>query len=465
MGVTAMAQMKLPDGPQTPPLLQLIPWIARPLEFMETCANRYGDCFTAKLGSSANFVFLSNPKALEIIFTAAPQQFGVNSILRATLGDNSLILLEGDRHQRHRQLLMPPFHGERMRAYGQLIFQISEQVTSKWIEGEYITIRAFMQEISLQVILQAVFGLNQGQRCQQLKPLLISLLNFTTSPLIFGLGFFPALMQDLGPLSPGRHFARRKQKIDQLIYAEIHERREKPDSSGSDILTLLMSARDEAGQPMTDEELRDELITLLLAGHETTATAMTWALYWIHRLPEVKEKLLEELETLGNNLDPNAITRLPYLNAVCSETLRIYPIVLVGTPRIVKLPIQIMGYEFEPGTSLMPCLYLTHRREDLYPEPEQFKPERFLERQFSPYEYLPFGGGNRRCIGAAFALYEMKLVLATLLSRFELALADNRPIKPVRRGVTMAPAGGVNMVVKSRRQRREQTPQPTTSLV
>jgi unspecific monooxygenase len=188
-------------------------------------------------------------------------------------------------------------------------------------------------------------------------------------------------------------------------------------------------------------------------------------LYWIHRLPEVKEKLLEELETLGNNLDPNAITRLPYLNAVCSETLRIYPIVLVGTPRIVKLPIQIMGYEFEPGTSLMPCLYLTHRREDLYPEPEQFKPERFLERQFSPYEYLPFGGGNRRCIGAAFALYEMKLVLATLLSRFELALADNRPIKPVRRGVTMAPAGGVNMVVKSRRQRREQTPQPTTSLV
>jgi unspecific monooxygenase len=465
MGVIAMAKTKLPDSPQTPPLLQLIQWIARPLEFMDTCANRYGDCFTAKLSSSVTYVFFSNPQAIEKIFTADPKQFGVSSILRATVGDNSLILLEGDRHQQQRQLLMPPFHGERMRAYGQLIFQIAEQVTSEWKEDFIIITRLFMQEISLQVILQAVFGLNQGQRCQQLKPLLISLLNFTTSPLIFALAFFPALMQDLGPLSPGRHFIRRKQKIDQLIYAEIHERREHPDLSGSDILTLLLSARDEAGQPMTDEELRDELITLLLAGHETTATAMTWALYWIHRLPEVKEKLLEELDTLGHNPDPSEITRLPYLNAVCSETLRIYPIVLVGTPRIAKSPIQIMGYEFEPNTVLTPCIYSLHRREDLYPEPKQFKPERFLERQFSPYEYLPFGGGNRRCIGAAFALYEMKLVLATILSRFELALADNRPVKPVRRGVTMTPAGGVKMVVKGRRQPREQTLQPTASLV
>jgi unspecific monooxygenase len=432
---------------------------------MDTCANRYGDCFTAKLSSSLTYVFFSHPQAIEKIFTADPKQFGVTSILRRTVGDNSLILLEGDRHQQQRQLLMPPFHGERMRAYGQLIFQIAEQLTSQWTKGSDITIRPFMQEISLQVILQAVFGLNQGERCQQLKPLLISLLNFTSSPLIFALAFIPALMQDFGPLSPGRHFIRRKQNIDRLLYAEIHERREHPEPSNSDILTLLLSARDEAGQPMTDEELRDELITLLLAGHETTATAMTWALYWIHRLPEVKEKLLQELDTLGNNPDPSAITRLPYLNAVCSETLRIYPIVLATTPRIVKSPLQILDYKLEPGTILFPCVYLTHRREDLYPEPEQFKPERFLERQFSPYEYLPFGGGNRRCIGAAFALYEMKLVLATVLSRFELALADNRPVKPVRRGVTMAPAGGVKMVVKGRRQPREQTSQPAASLV
>jgi unspecific monooxygenase len=460
-----MVNPKLPDGPQTPTVLQLIPWITRPLEFMETCANRYGDCFTAKLGSSVTYVLFSNPQAIEQIFTADPKQFGVNSILRATVGDNSLILLEGDRHQRARQLLMPPFHGERMRAYGQLISQISEQVTNQWTESSIIPVRPFMQEISLQVILQAVFGLHQGQRYEQLKSLLTSLLNFTTSPLIFSLAFFPGLMKDLGPLSPGRYFIRRKQKIDQLLYAEIRERREQLDPSGSDILTLLMSARDEAGQPMTDEELRDELITLLLAGHETTSIALTWALYWINYLPEVKEKLLNELDTLGNNPDKSAITQLPYLNAVCSETLRIYPIVFLTTPRIVKSPIQIMGYEFEPGTMLAPCIYLTHRREDLYPQAEQFRPERFLERQFSPYEYLPFGGGNRRCIGAAFSLYEMKLVLASILSRFELALADPRPVSPVRRGVTMAPDGDLKLVVKGQRQDKERSPQAVVSSV
>jgi unspecific monooxygenase len=460
-----MANPKLPDGPQTPTLLQLIQWITRPLEFMETCANRYGDCFTAKLGSSVTYVLFSNPQAIEQIFTADPKQFGVNSILRATVGDNSLILLEGDRHQRARQLLMPPFHGERMRAYGQLISQISEQVTNQWTESSIIPVRPFMQEISLQVILQAVFGLHQGQRYEQLKSLLTSLLNFTTSPLIFSLAFFPGLMKDLGPLSPGRYFIRRKQKIDQLLYAEIRERREQLDPSGSDILTLLMSARDEAGQPMTDEELRDELITLLLAGHETTSIALTWALYWINYLPEVKEKLLNELDTLGNNPDKSAIPQLPYLNAVCSETLRIYPIVFLTTPRIVKSPIQIMAYEFEPGTMLAPCIYLTHRREDLYPQAEQFRPERFLERQFSPYEYLPFGGGNRRCIGAAFSLYEMKLVLASILSRFELALADPRPVSPVRRGVTMAPDGDLKLVVKGQRQDKERSPQAVVSSV
>jgi unspecific monooxygenase len=196
-------------------------------------------------------------------------------------------------------------------------------------------------------------------------------------------------------------------------------------------------------------------MTLLIAGHETTATALTWALYWIHRLPDVKEKLLGELDSLGDEPDKSAIARLPYLNAVCSETLRIYPIAILAFPRIVKSLLQVMGYEFEPGTMLAPCIYLTHRREDLYPEAEQFKPERFLERQFSPYEYLPFGGGNRRCIGAAFALFEMKLALASILSRFELALADNRPVHPVRRGLTMAPAGGVRMIVTGLRQDKQ----------
>lgn len=448
-----MATTKLPDGPQTLPLLQLYQWIVRPLEFLDTCAERYGDCFSIKLANYPTFVFFSSPQAIEKIFTANPKQFEVgkaNRILRPTLGDNSLLLLDGDRHQRQRQLLMPAFHGERMRTYGQLIDQITEQVTTQWAQGQPFTVRPFMQEISLQVILQAVFGLHQGERFQQLKQLLASLLDLTSSRLGFALAIFSALEYDLGPWSPGGYFLRKRQQIDQLIYAEIRQRREQPDPSASDILSLMMAARDEAGQPMIDEELRDELMTLLVAGHETTATALSWALYWIHRLPEVKEKLLEELDTLGKDSDPSTIARLPYLNAVYSETLRIYPVVIIAVPRIVKSPLHLMGYDFEPDTILAPCIYLTHHREDLYPQPKQFKPERFLEGQFSPYEYFPFGGGNRRCIGATFALFEMKLALVSILSRVQLTLADNRPVQPIRRGVTMTPVGGVQMVMTGR---------------
>ncbi len=463
-----MVTTKLPDGPQTLPLLQLYQWIVRPLEFLDTCAERYGDCFSVKLGNYPTFMFFSNPQAIEKIFTANPKQFEVgkaNRILRPTLGDNSLLLLDGDRHQRQRQLLMPSFHGERMRTYGQLIDQITKQVTTQWTPGQPFTVRPFMQDISLQVILQAVFGLHEGERCQQLKQLLASLLDLTSSRLGFALAIFSALEHDLGPWSPGGYFLRKRQQIDQLIYAEIRQRREQPDPSASDILSLMMAARDEAGQPMTDEELRDELMTLLVAGHETTATALSWALYWIHRLPEVKEKLLEELDTLGDDPDPSTIARLPYLNAVCSETLRLYPVVIIAVPRIVKSPLHLMGYDFEPDTILAPCIYLTHHREDLYPQPKQFKPERFLERQFSPYEYFPFGGGNRRCIGAAFALFEMKLALVSILSSYQLTLADNRPVHPIRRGVTMTPAGGVQMVMTGRRQDKKRVPQAVGSSV
>ncbi len=208
-----------------------------------------------------------------------------------------------------------------------------------------------------------------------------------------------------------------------------------------------MSARDESGQPMTEAELRDELRTLLMAGHESTASAIAWAFYWIHQLPEVKQKLLEELDALGPEPDPSAIAKLPYLSAVCSETLRLYPVFWFTFARILKAPLTIMGYEFEPGTFLLPCVYLTHHRPDLYPEPKRFKPERFLERQFSPYEYLPFGGGNRRCLGYAFALFEMKLVLAAVLSQMNLSLTNTRPVRPVRRGVVFTPSGGVEMVI------------------
>lgn len=447
--------MKLPNGPQTPQFIRTLKLVARPLDYLETYAQRYGDAFTVGTKQSP-FVYFSNPKAIQEIFTADPQLFDSgrgNRILRFLLGDHSLVLLDGDRHQRQRRLLMPPFHGDRMRAYSQLICDITKQVTSQWTIGESFKVRSYMQEITLRVILQAVFGLHEGQRFQQLRQLLSSLLDSIGSPLSSSLLFFRSLQRDWGPLSPWGRFLRQKQQIDQLIYEEIRERREQGDLSGADILSLLMSASDPSGQPMTDEELRDELMTLLVAGHETTASSLTWALYWVHHLPEVQDKLLHELTTLGDNAEESAISRLPYLTAVCQETLRIYPITLTTFMRVLKSPLELMGYEFEAGTALVPCVYLTHQREDLYPEPKRFKPERFLERQFSPYEYFPFGGGNRRCIGMALAQLEMKLVLATILSRFQLALVDSRPVKPVRRGLTVAAPAGLRMVAISKRQR------------
>jgi cytochrome P450 len=202
---------------------------------------------------------------------------------------------------------------------------------------------------------------------------------------------------------------------------------------------------------MSDMELKDELITMLVAGHETTATALSWAFYWIHKLPEVKVKLLQELDSLGDNRDPLAISRLPYLTAVCQETLRIYPVVPITFPRIAKSAGEIIGYKFEPKTVLTPCIYLTHHREDIYPEPKQFKPERFLERQYSLSEFIPFGGGNRRCLGYALAMLEMKLVIATILNNYELSLANNRPVTPKRRGLTVATSNGVPLVMKGKR--------------
>jgi cytochrome P450 len=337
-----------------------------------------------------------------------------------------------------------------MRSYGQLICDITEQVISQWTIDRPFSVRSSMQAIAMRTILSAVFGLHKGQRFEQLQQLLSTLLNSIGSPLNSSLIFFHSLQQDLGSWSPWGRFLRQKQQIDQLLYAEIQQRREQPDPSQTDILTLLMSAHDEAGQLMTDVELRDQLMTLLLAGHETTASALTWALYWVAQLPEVRDRLLKELDTLTPDSDPSAIARLPYLTAVCQETLRIYPIALISAPRIVKSPLQLMGYQFEPGTALIPCIYLTHHREDLYPQSKQFKPERFLERQFSAYEYLPFGGGNRYCIGSAFAQFEMKLVLAKIVSRFQLVLADSRPVKPVRRGFTLAPPSDMQMVLTAR---------------
>ncbi len=445
---------KLPAAVETPILLQTIQGIFQPMEYLEAARSRYGDTFTMRSLGLTPAVVLSHPQAIQEIFTADPSLFDTatsNKILQPLLGKYSLLQLDGSAHQRRRKLLMPPFHGERMRTYGNIICDITKQVMSQWTKGKPFCVRSATQEISLRVILRAVFGIDEGERFEQIRQLLGSLLDSFNSPWRSSFLFFNFLQKDLGAWSPWGQFLRQKQQIDTLLTAEIRERQTQPNSSGEDILSLMMSARDEEGQPMTEVELRDELMTLLFAGHETTASALAWAFYWIHNLPEVRQTLLQELDTFSQDSDPSAVSKLPYLNAVCSETLRLYPIVLFTFGRTLKSPLEVMGYQLEAGTLLAPCIYLTHHREDIYPEPKRFKPERFLERQFSPYEYLPFGGGNRRCLGYAFALFEMKLVLATVLSQVELALVDKRPIRPARRGITFSPSGGVEMIVMGSR--------------
>jgi len=337
-----------------------------------------------------------------------------------------------------------------MKSYGDLICEITQKVISNWQIGEPFEIRNSMQEISLRVILQALFGLSEGERYDEIKQLISSILDISGSPLRAMLIFVPLLQKDLGAWSPWGKFLRQQKRLDDLLYAEIQECKNNSDPSREDILSLMVSARDEEGQPMTNKEIRDELMTLLIAGHETTASSLTWSFYWIHHLPEVREKLLAELDSVDNQ-DSSTIAKLPYLNGVCAETLRIYPIALIAFPRINKAPIKIMNCEYPPETQLTPCIYLTHHREDLYPEPKQFKPERFIEKQYSPYEYLPFGGGNRRCIGMAFALFEMKLVLTTVLKNLDLSIVNNHVVKPTRRGGTLAPSGGKWLVATGKR--------------
>jgi cytochrome P450 family 110 len=461
--------LKPPNAINLPTWLQHLQWVGDPIGYMEAAVRQYPDIFAAKVvGFGGKLVFVNQPQAIQDILTndasgtprnaknrtyAAPGH--LNRLLSPLLGDSSVIMLDGDRHRRRRQLLMPPFHGDRMRAYGQIICNLTINAFDNVPLKQTFSARSVAQEISLDIIMRTVFGVSEGDRCQQLKRLLASTSDLFQSPLSSSILFFPSLQKDLGAWSPWGNFIRERQQIDALINLEIAERRSQPEVARIDMLSLLMAARDEEGQPMTDQELRDELMTLLFAGHETTATALSWALYWIHKLPTVREKLLQELATLSDSPDPLDIFRLPYLTAICNETLRIHPIAMLTFARVVQEPIEMLGHRLDPGNAVVGCIYLVHQREDLYPNPKQFRPERFLDRQFTPYEFMPFGGGARRCIGEALAMFEMKLVLATILSGYELSLASTQPEYPRRRGVTLAPANGVKMLLTGKRARQE----------
>ncbi len=422
-------------------LLSTMHWLTNSMDFLYTAQKHYGDNFIVKIPGFDTAVFLSHPQAVKEVFSANQSYFDASvntNILQPLIGVNSILRMDDLPHQRQRKLLMPPFHGAQMLTYGQLICDVTKKVISQWSPGQPFSIRPYSQKISLGVMLSVLFGLQEGERYEQFMELLTSLFETFNSPLGSSLLFLKFLQRDLGPMSPWGRFLHKKKQVNQLLNAEIHKRRTQ--ALGEDILSLMMSARDEQGQPMTDAELRDELMTLMFGGTETSANTISFALNGILNSREVSQKLLDELNTLPSDADSSIITKLPYLNAVVCETLRLHPVVLFVFSRRVKFPLEIMGYQLEPGTIVTPCNYLTQIREDIFPEPKRFKPERFLEHKFAPYEYYPFGGGNRRCIGAAFAQFEIKLALATILSQVQLSLADNRPVRSMQRGITISPS-------------------------
>jgi cytochrome P450 family 110 len=437
---------------KSPDLMQLWQWITDPVKYLHDCDRRYGDIFAVQMsGLFKGVIFTSNPAAIQQLLTSDTKQFAapgsINQILQPFLGDHGVILLDEPAHRQRRQLVMPAFHGDKVRSYNSLIQKITQDSIAQWPINSTLNAREQMQSISLSVILQAVFGIYQGERFDKIREKLAELLSLTDSPIKSSYLFVPQLQQDWGAWSPWGKFQRNLIETDKLIYQEIAERRSNYQPDRTDILNLLIGAQDAEGQGMTDLELRDELMTLLFAGHETTATALSWAIYWSNMLPDVQAKLRAEIATLGADRDGMAVNKLPYLGAFCSEVLRIHPVAMLTFPRIAQEAVSLQGYDLAPGTVVMCSMYLTHHRPDLYPEPDVFNPQRFLDRQFSPYEYFPFGGGSRRCVGLALAQIELKLVIAEILASCEIKLMDELPIAPVRRGVTLAPKTGVNIQV------------------
>ena len=446
-----MNRSALPPGPQLPAIVQGLFFVARPVGYFDRCRMRYGDPFTIRLPTTPPVVMFSDPAAIREIFTGDEDVLRAGEatvVLRPILGANSLLLLDGERHLRERRMMMPPFHGDRMRAYGDVMRDVTERAVATWPIGRPFPLMRETQTITLDVIVRTVFGMTDGAAMAPLRDRLRRFVALAVNPIYL----WRSLQVDIGPLSPWGRFVRLRREIDAMLDAEIAVRRSAgDDSTRSDVLHLLLAARDETGAPMGDAELRDELMTLLLAGHETTATALAWTVHRILTEPGVYDAVRRELEQVVGSRPVAAddVGRLEYLDAVVKETLRLNP-VIPDVMRILKRPLRIGGVDLPAGVGVAPNIHAAHRRAQAWPEPERFRPERFLGTRPSPYEFFPFGGGMRRCLGMAFALYEMKIVLATLLARADLALAPGYGVKVVRRNVTWVPSEGMPVVLTRR---------------
>ncbi|HEX3317775.1 MAG TPA: cytochrome P450 [Solirubrobacteraceae bacterium] len=407
---TPAAAPGLPPGPGATRALQTMAWTLRPGPFLDRSRARFGDQFTIRIGNEPPWVILSDPDAVKQVFTGDPRLLHAgeaNVILKPILGEHSVLLLDEKPHMRQRKLLLPPLHGERMQRYGELMQGVAEEEVARWPRGQALTLQPRMQAVTLEVIMRAAFGLREGERLERLRDALRMLLDRTTSPATL------MLINVFGPdgLLRMNKAVRLLEAVDALLLDEIRERRAAADlAERDDILSLLLQARHEDGSAMSDRELRDELMTLLVAGHETSATTLSWALERLVRHPQQ----LERLRAGGDE----------YADAVLKETLRLRPVLPVVVRR-VKEPLEIGGRLLPAGVTVAPCIYLVHRRADVYPEPLRFAPERFLDAKAGTYTWFPFGGGVRRCLGASFAMFEMTIVLQVIARR--LALRPARP--------------------------------------
>jgi cytochrome P450 len=430
----------LPPGPSNA-LAITLKYLRDPYATLLETARRYGEphSWPSFLG---RMVVTGDPAGIRTLFTADPDTYLAlgAELLGPIIGESNLILLSGERHRAMRKLQLPPFHGMRMRAYGQLIIDATEEHAARWPRDRPIPIHRTMQQISLQVILEAVLGLREPGARETFKAAVLAVIAALKPSFMF----IEVLRRPLLGLSAWARFQRTRAHTVALFEEELRARRASSEPR-EDILSLLLSARYEDGSALTDEELLTQMMNLIVAGHETTASALAWSFHHIHREPEVKARLVEELRGLPEPLDPEAVSRLPYLEAVCSEALRLNPVApLIG--RTLRKGLTLQGFDLPPGVSVGISILQVHRRADLYPDPERFRPERFLERSYTPFEYLPFGGGARRCLGAAFALYEMKLVLATILRKHDLRPANDAPVRVAVRNTTVGPRGEVELL-------------------
>ena len=438
----------LPPGPRVPSVLQLLGTWTRPTASLERL-RRYGRRVTVQLPFQPPFVILSDPADIKALFTAPADAVHPGegaSILAPIVGRNSVILLDEDIHLAQRRLLLPAFHGERMQRLREMMSEICEREVAAWPAGEDVALHPRLQALTLEIILRAVFGLERGPTLSRLRELLRDVLAFSESPL----SVLPPLQRWLGWTPTQRRFDRLMADTDDLIFGMIAQRRTAgaddgptpEDEAGEDIFSTLLSARHEDESQMSAQELRDELMTALVAGHETTASQLAWALERLSREPEIQARLRDEVDA-GESED--------YLNATITEILRMRPVLPNAEPRLTKREVEINGVAYPPGVVLLASAYMVHHDPSIYPEPRVFRPERFLGVTPGTYTWLPFGGGRRRCLGASFALEEMRIALRAVMQRYELAPAGPRGETARRRSITFSPSRSATVVLHARR--------------